>query len=291
MEELASMRYKIINPMIKTLIDQERKFFGTCFNLINKFYNNMDSLQQPVPYNRSNYDAMKYTRAGKIMEGVDTKSLPEIKMKAKYSYDDYKNRVQRANSLVNNNISTNISSNFGNNDNITKKFTFQDYQKRKESIDKNINNNNITNSSNINNKVEDKSNNPYSYEAYRKRTLSLGNKRPQINNNINNNNNNNNNYYNNNLNLVMNIIGEDKTKANNPFSDLGNNHYTSSSNNNNNPYNPYSVNNNNDLSNNNPYNNIFNSSNNNNSNNMFNQQNNNDNSKFRRSNDKYNFGL
>ena len=90
MEELASMRYKIINPMVKILIEQERKFFGTCFNLINKFYSNMDSLQQPVPYNRSNYDPMKYTRAAKIMEGVDTKSLPEIKMKEKYSYDDYK---------------------------------------------------------------------------------------------------------------------------------------------------------------------------------------------------------
>ena len=299
MEELASMRYKIINPMIKILIEQERKFFGTCFNLINKFYSNMDSLQQPVPYNRSNYDPMKYTRASKIMEGVDTKSLPEIKMKEKYSYDDYKKSVQRANSVANNtnNISTNYNYS-GNKDNISisKKFTFEDYQKRKASVDNSIKNNNSNNynnnNNNINNKDEDKSNNPYSYEAYRKRTLSLGNnKKPQIN-NINNSNNNN--YYNNNMNLVMNIIGEDNAKAKNPFHDMNNNHYSSSNSNNITSFNPFSVNNN---SSSNPYNQIFNSSNNNNSNiGMFgnkgtNQQNNKENNKFRRSNDKYNFGF
>ena len=303
MEELASMRFKVLNPMIKTYIDQERKFFGTCFNLINKFYNNMDSLQQPIPYIKSNYDAMKYTRAAKIMEGVDTKNLPEIKMKDKYSYDNYKNNLQRANSCVNNNnVSNNFNNNFGNNNKneiINKKFSYEDYKMRKSSIDNsirtnnnNINSNNISTSISINNnnnnnddnkKDENKNNNPYSYEAYKRRTQSLGNnKRPQINNTSNNNNN----YYNNNLNLVMNsILGDENKKASNPFMDINKDSSL------NNPYN---------ASNNNPYNNIFNSSSNNNTNNTFNsmlgnkgnnQNNNNDNNRFRRSNDKYNFGF
>ena len=33
MEDLASMRYKIINPMVNTFIEQEKKFFGTCYSL------------------------------------------------------------------------------------------------------------------------------------------------------------------------------------------------------------------------------------------------------------------
>ena len=82
MEDLASMRYNIINPMIITFVEQEKKFFGTCFSLINNFYNGMYKLQGQVPYQKSNYDPMKYTRASKIMEGLDTNSLPSIKMKS-----------------------------------------------------------------------------------------------------------------------------------------------------------------------------------------------------------------
>ena len=128
MEDLASMRFKIINAMVKTFIEQERKFFGTCFSLINNFYKNMDALQQPVPYKKSTYDPLKYTRATKIMEGVDANSLPEIKMKEKYSYNNYKNNyVQRANSCVNNTSST-----FTNSNNIiNKKYSYEDYKNRK----------------------------------------------------------------------------------------------------------------------------------------------------------------
>ena len=218
MEDLASNRYKIINTMVKTFIEQERKFFGTCFSLINNFYNNMDALQQPVPYKKSSYDPMKYTRATKIMEGVDTNSLPEIKVKDKYSLN---NNIQRANSSLNNFPSSNIGNN---NEIINKKFSFEDYKIRKASLDnankKNNNSisNNVINKNNINTISNNFSNNsinennqklnPYSYEAYKKRTQSLGNNRnPQIYNSTKSNNN----YYNSNLNLVMNsIIGENK---------------------------------------------------------------------------------
>ena len=204
MEDLASMRYNIINPMINTFVEQEKKFFGTCFSLINNFYNSMYKLQAQVPYQKSTYDPMKYTRASKIMEGVDTNSLPAIKMKAKYSYDDYKNNIQRAYSCATNNISTSTFNNFGNNNSQTlnKKFSFEDYKMRKSSVDYANKNNSNNNNMNVNNN-ENNNNNPYSYEAYRKRTQSLGNsKRPQINNNDNNQDN----YYNKNINIVMNSI-------------------------------------------------------------------------------------
>ena len=312
MEELASMRYKIINSMVKTFIEQEKKFFGTCFSLINNFFNNMHILEKNLPYQKSSYDPMKYTRASKIMEGVDANSLPEIKMKDKYSNNNGKSyNIQRANSCINN-----PSSNLGNYNNqiINKKFSFEDYKMRKASLDNSNknNNNNINNYSNSikecnTNNNDNQSNNPYSYEAYKKRTQSLGNnRRPQINNNMNNNNNN---YYNNNLNIVMNsIIGDENTKAKNPFNDLNNidnnrnNNYFS--NNNNSANNPFIDNSNNKNSSNdnyNPYNNIFkSSSNNNNINNMFNsvfgnkgdnQQNNNDNKRFRKPQSPYNFGF
>lgn len=306
MEDLASMRYNIINPMISTFVEQEKKFFGTCFSLINNFYNSMYKLQAQVPYQKSTYDPMKYTRASKIMEGVDTNSLPAIKMKAKYSYDDYKNNLQRANSCATNNISTSTFNNFGNNNgqSLNKKFSFEDYKARKSSVDyankNNLNNNNINTNMNINiNNNNNSSNNPYSYEAYRKRTQSLGNnKRPQINNNESNQNN----YYHKNMNIVMNsILGDENTSAKNPFGNIRNNPY--SSNNNNGSHNPYDVSNNNLNNNNsnNPYSNIFNSSHNNsNSNNNYgsifgnNQQNNNNNdnnNRFRKPPDKYNFGF
>ena len=38
MQELVNMRYKVLNPLITTLIEQEKTFFGTCFSLINDFY-------------------------------------------------------------------------------------------------------------------------------------------------------------------------------------------------------------------------------------------------------------
>ncbi len=299
MEDLASNRYKIINTMVKTFIEQERIFFGTCFSLINNFYNNMDSLQQPVPYKKTSYDPIKYTRAAKIMEGVDINSLPDIKMKDKYSFNNNQNNnYKRANSYVNNNFSSNDGNN---NEIINKKFSFEDYKMRRASLDNSNKNNNINtisnNFSNINNNLNDNKQkfNPYSYEAYKKRTQSLGNNiKPQINNN------NNNNYYNSNLNLVMNsIIGENNYPANNPFNDLNSNNNYSSNINNNNPFEGATNKNNlNEL--NNPYNNIFNKSSNNksfmnNQNNMFNnafgkkEKNKNDNNKFKK--DPYNFGF
>ena len=156
MEGLLNMRYKILNPMIKTYVEEERKFFGKCFALINNYYNKMNILLQPIPYKQPNYDPMKYTRAKKIMEGVDTSSLPEIKMKTKYSYADYKNNLQKYKSSegINQNNNNNSINNNNNNDIINKKFSFEDYRKaRNTSVDfgnKNISNNNF-NMNNINN--------------------------------------------------------------------------------------------------------------------------------------------
>ena len=293
MEELAGMKYTIIKQILKTFIEQEKKFFETCYFLINNFYKGMGVLEQSLPYQRTIYNPMKYIRANKLMEGVDIKSLPDIKMKEKYSinkkysFEDYKLRKSNTN---------NINNNSNNNVNIIKN-----------------NQNSINNISTINNNNISQNNekplNPYSYEAYKRRTQSLDTlKKPIQNNNINNNNNNTN-FYQSNLNLVMNsIIGN--TKQINPFENMSNNNpYSMKENNfNNNPYsgmNNNIINNNNHINNNddmeNPYSSIFNTKNANNSNNNMNsifnpysgnyEQNNNNNNNFKKPQDKYNFGF
>ena len=244
MEELAGMKYKIINQMLKVFIQQEKKFFETCYFLINNFFNGMGILEQSVPYQKSTYDPMKYIRANKIMEGVDSNSLPNIKMKEKYSFDTYKNAKS---SQIN-----------YSNGNFNKKYSFDEYKLRSSNINNNSNlnmnqNNNINNinviKNNNNQNTDLKPLNPYSYEAYKKRTQSLDTLKRQ---NLNNNNiNNNTNYYQSNLNLVMNsVVGKDNIKQENPFSNINNND------DNNNPYslrdnnmknNPYNFLNNNNI--------------------------------------------
>ena len=215
MEELAGMRYKIINQIVKTFIDQEKKFFGTCYCLIDGFYKNMTILDQPLPYQKSTYNPMKYIRANKIMEGVDASTLPDIKMKDKYSLNNYKSgNIQRNNNMLNNN-----------NEIINKKYSFEDYKLRKSNLVNNnqnkVNNISTINNNNIQNNKNNDSNpvNPYSYEAYKKRTQSLDVlKRSHQNNN---NNNENANFYQSNLNLVMNsIIGKETKNQLNPFSNM-----------------------------------------------------------------------
>ena len=311
MEDLGGMRFKIINQMVKTFIEQEKKFFETCYNLINNFFYGKGVLDQSLPYQKTSYDPMKYIRANKLMEGVDAKSLPDIKMKDKYSFNNFKS----GNSMP------------INNSNFNKKYSFEDYKLRKSTTQQNnnsINNNqnHINNISTINNNKNIQNNekplNPYSYEAYKKRTQSLDTlKRPQQNNN----NKNNGDFYQSNLNLVMNsIIGKESIVQQNPFSNIGNiniNPFSTNNNinnNNNNFLNPYEKNNNDnnnnhDNSNNiqNPYSSIFNFNNNNNNNNnsininnnnsIFNpysgnyEQKNNNNNNFKKPSDKYNFGF
>ena len=100
--------------MLKVFIQQEKKFFETCYFLINNFFNGMGILEQSVPYQKSTYDPMKYIRANKIMEGVDSNSLPNIKMKEKYSFDTYKNAKS---SQIN-----------YSNGNFNKKYSFDEYK-------------------------------------------------------------------------------------------------------------------------------------------------------------------
>ena len=307
MEDLSGMRFKIINQMVKTFIEQEKKFFETCYFLINNFYKGMGIMDLPSQYQASGYNPMKYIRANKLLEGVDINSLPDIKMKDKYSFNNYKNS----------------SSMPINNSNFNKKYSFEDYKLKKSSTIQN-NNSNINNINTINNNINNIPNiekplNPYSYEAYKKRTQSLDTlKRPHQNNNINNMNNNVD-FYQSNLNLVMNsIINKDCVKQLNPFNNINNeesNPYLKNNNENNNKnvLNPYNTNNNNiNINNNkkfdsddgqNPYSSIFNNKNNNNNNNKiynpytgtydYQQQNNNNNNNnnSKKPPDKYNFGF
>ena len=67
MEELAGMKYTIIKQILKTFIEQEKKFFETCYFLINNFYKGMGVLEQSLPYQRTIYNPMKYIRANKLM--------------------------------------------------------------------------------------------------------------------------------------------------------------------------------------------------------------------------------
>ena len=219
MEELAGMRYKIINQMVKTFIEQEKKFFGTCFSLINNFYNGMLILERPLPYQKTTYDPMKYIRANKIMEGVDANSLPQIKMKDKYSLNNFKSsNIQRNNNMLNNN----------NNEIINKKYSFEDYKLRKSNMpnNNNINNNQnkVNNITTINNNIQnDNSNNvnPFSYEAYKRRTQSLDVLKRSS--HQNNNNNGNTNFYQSNLNAVMSsIINKEDMEKLNPFKNNNN---------------------------------------------------------------------
>ena len=307
MEDLSGMRFKIINQMVKTFIEQEKKFFETCYFLINNFYKGMGVMDLQSQYQASGYNPMKYIRANKLLEGVDINSLPDIKMKDKYSFNNYKNS----------------SSMPINNSNFNKKYSFEDYKLKKSSTIQN-NNSNINNINTINNNINNIPNiekplNPYSYEAYKKRTQSLDTlKRPHQNNNINNMNNNVD-FYQSNLNLVMNsIINKDCVKQLNPFNNINNeesNPYLKNNNENNNKnvLNPYNTNNNNiNINNNkkfdsdddqNPYSSIFNNKNNNNNNNKiynpytgtydYQQQNNNNNNNnnSKKPPDKYNFGF
>ena len=303
MEELEGMKYKIINQMVKTFIEQEKKFFETCYFLINNFYKGMGIMDQSLPYQTTGYNPMKYIRANKLLEGVDINSLPDIKMKDKYSFNNYKN-------------STSMPIN---NTNFNKKYSFEDYKLKKTSTMQN--NNNINNINTINNNINNIQNiekplNPYSYDAYKKRTQSLDTlKRPhQINNmNMNMNMNNNANFYQSNLNLVMNsIINKDTAQKLNPFNNMNkeeSNPYSKNDNINNNKsvLNPYNTHINNisinkkddsdDMP--NPYATIFNNQN-NNTKKVYNpytgtydcqQQNNNNNNNSKKPPDKYNFGF
>ena len=308
MEDLSGMRFKIINQMVKTFIEQEKKFFETCYFLINNFYKGMGIMNLPSQYQASGYNPMKYIRANKLLEGVDINSLPDIKMKDKYSFNNYKTS----------------SSMPINNSNFNKKYSFEDYKLKKSSTIQN-NNSNINNINTINNNINNIPNiekplNPYSYEAYKKRTQSLDTlKRPHQNNNNINNMNNNADFYQSNLNLVMNsIINKDCVKQLNPFDNINNeesNPYLKNNNENNykNVLNPYNTNNNNiNINNNkkfdsdddqNPYSSIFNNKNNNNNNNKINNpytgtydyqqqnNNNNNNNNSKKPPDKYNFGF
>ena len=84
MQELLDIKYKMLNPLICTLVNEEKKFFDSCSSFFDKFDNasqklfGLDKGFQKTPIN---YDATKYIRAAKLLQGVNIGNLPQIKKK------------------------------------------------------------------------------------------------------------------------------------------------------------------------------------------------------------------
>ena len=252
MQELLDIKYKMLNPLICTLVNEEKKFFDSCSSFFNKFDNasqklfGLDKGFQKTPIN---YDATKYIRAAKLLQGVNIGNLPQIKDKHKYSYNDYQNKNrQQVNNQNFNNISPNIYSNQGIAINLYTQTQGQSQNKtqvRGQSVGPIIkgnsgnsgNNNNYNynyyrmNKDNTGNNKKG-NNNKFTYDGYIKNQKN-SNIYPNNNNNNNNNNNTNNNNINNNIN--NNNFNNSNISNNNPcFDDLptGNTAFTFGNNNN-----------------------------------------------------------
>jgi hypothetical protein len=254
MQKLLDFRYKLINPLVATLVQEEKKFFDNCQTFFFKFENilvKINSLSNGfVPTNVDNYNPSKHIRANRLLNGLDVKNLTDASPQQKYSFNDYINKkggdYGRSNTNVNNN----------NNNNNNNKGNYN------SDVGRSV-------SSKVNSNV-----NPYSYEAYKQKTKNVNN-----NNNNNSNNNNSNNNYNNN-NIINNPSFGGKTSIANTakFNESNNNNNINNNSNfnfnfdNNQPVNNYDFGfgnefNDSNNNNNNPYNNINFSNNNNNNNN------------------------
>ena len=174
MQKLLDFRYKLINPLIANLVQEEKKFFDNCQTFFFKFENinvKINSLSNGfVPTNVDNYNPAKHIRANRLLNGLDVKNLSEGgSTQQKYSFNDYINKKDGSGGYgrSNTNNNNNNNNNFGNNNN-----NFGN------------NNNNYDVGRSVSSKVNSNVNvNPYSYEAYKQKTKNVSN---------NNNNNNNN---------------------------------------------------------------------------------------------------
>jgi hypothetical protein len=260
MQELLDLKYKILNPLICTFVNEEKKFFDSCSSFFNKFDNasqKLFGLDQGFKKTPINYDATKHVRAAKLLQGVNIGNLPQIKDKHKYSYNDYqKMKTQPANNQkLNqnyNNLGQSGNANYGVAVNPYNQNQNQNRsQMRSQSLGpSNKGNNNLNYNSYLMNKGNTgnnntKNTNPFSYQAYLQK-----NKNVNMGQSINQNNNNNNNNINYNPNFEdLNTGIKVFNFANN---NLGNNNFNRNNDSSiqNNPYqsqfqNPYNNNNNN----------------------------------------------
>ena len=225
-QDLLDYRYKILNPIICNVVNEEKIFFDACSNFFSKFENisqKMEGLNKGFQKNPNNYDGAKYCRASILLQGLNTNSLTEIKNKEKYSYDNYHNKKENNN--FNNNINNN---NFQNSNNVNLNNNNDYYEEsgyiiggqsqRNNNDSKSINN--VNNMINKNNTLIDNSH-QYSYDDYIKKTKTLP--KTSFNNDDNNDNNNTSIFnFNNNSNFVNNTTfnfgnNESKMGQNNSF--------------------------------------------------------------------------
>ena len=213
MQELLDLKYKILNPLICTFVNEEKKFFDSCSSFFNKFDNasqKLFGLDQGFKKTPINYDATKHVRAAKLLQGVNIGNLPQIKDKHKYSYNDYqKMKTQPANNQkLNqnyNNLGQSGNANYGV---AVNPYNQNQNQNRSQMRSQSLGPSNKGNSGNMNynynyylmNKANTgndnkKVNNPFSYQAYLKnnQNVNMNQSSFQNNNSINTNNNNNNN--------------------------------------------------------------------------------------------------
>ena len=160
-QDLLDYRYQILNPIICNLVNEEKIFFDSCSNFFSKFGNvtqKMEGLNKGFQKSPINYDGAKYCRASRLLQGLNPSSLPQIKKKEKYSYENYQNRNNNNNNYnqINNNVN-NIISNKNNtpNDN-NHQFSYDDYVKKTKSLQQTSfnnqnNDNNNTSTFNFNN--------------------------------------------------------------------------------------------------------------------------------------------
>ena len=230
MQKLLDFRYKLINPMVATLVQEEKKFVDNCQKFFFKFENilvKINALGNGFIPTTIEYDPRKHIRATKLLNGVNVNNLPEVHSKQKYTFNDYLNK--KGGNEGGNNYGRSNTSNINNNN-------------------YNNNNNNVGRSvsSQQANNV-----NPYSYAAYKQKTKNVQKT------DFNNNNNNNNNIINNNSNFNKNSVATANFNMDNSNFNFDNtapvNNYDFGFNSNditNNPYNNINIQNNNSFANN-----------------------------------------
>ncbi len=291
-QDLLDYRYQILNPIICNVVNEEKNFFDSCSNFFSKFGNisqKIEGLNKGFQKSPINYDGAKYCRAARLLQGLNTSCLPEIKNKEKYSYENYQNKK------INNNMNNNINNNLQKSNNINvSNYNNNGYYEESGYIigGQSQSNNNYKSSNSVNNMVNNKNNTTFdnnlqfSYDDYIKKTKSI----PQT--SFNNQNNDNNNpsiiNFNNNSNIVNTTTfnfgnNEKKVGQNNSFLpetkpinnfNFGMNDKNTSDFNQQPIYNPYGnidLNNKNNMNYGNNFN--FSSFNNNNNNNNMNNQN------------------
>ena len=230
MQKLLDFRYKLINPMVATLVQEEKKFVDNCQKFFFKFENilvKINALGNGFIPTTIEYDPRKHIRATKLLNGVNVNNLPEVHSKQKYTFNDYLNK--KGGNEGGNNYGRSNTSNINNNN----------YNNKNNNVGRSV-------SSQQANNV-----NPYSYAAYKQKTKNVQKT------DFNNNNNNNNNIINNNSNFNKNSVATANFNMDNSNFNFDNtalvNNYDFGFNSNditNNPYNNINIQNNNSFANN-----------------------------------------